>query len=144
MIYQEEQWRAWHNAVALGNGTWDLSIISDTVLGRLFDRVLRESRHRDHKSQVSLAPTRNQNNTDYSLIHQLHILIFALEHTAFVFACLLLMYHTHYNMNAAFCVNYRVGLCGYYLAVSPMIVCTYCVRIAFAFLPTQMNNTSHS
>ncbi|KAG2093715.1 uncharacterized protein F5147DRAFT_657337 [Suillus discolor] len=51
MIYQEEQRRAWHIAVALGNGAWDLSIISDTVLGRLFDRVLRESRHRDHKSQ---------------------------------------------------------------------------------------------
>ncbi|KAG2061716.1 hypothetical protein BDR06DRAFT_1015785 [Suillus hirtellus] len=37
MIYQEEQWRAWHMAVALGNGAWDLSIISDTVLAHLFD-----------------------------------------------------------------------------------------------------------
>lgn len=54
MIYQEEQRRAWHNTVALGNGAWDLSIISDTVLGCLFDRVLRESRHHDHESQVSL------------------------------------------------------------------------------------------
>ncbi|KAG1904843.1 uncharacterized protein F5891DRAFT_944792 [Suillus fuscotomentosus] len=53
MIYQEEQRRAWHMAVALGNGAWDLSIISDTMLACLFDRVLRESRHRDHESQVS-------------------------------------------------------------------------------------------
>ncbi|KAG1809107.1 uncharacterized protein BJ212DRAFT_1279841 [Suillus subaureus] len=43
MIYQEEQQRAWHNAVVLGNGAWDLSIISNTVLGRLFDHVLCES-----------------------------------------------------------------------------------------------------
>ncbi|KAG1842942.1 hypothetical protein C8R48DRAFT_556073, partial [Suillus tomentosus] len=39
MIYQEEQRRAWHNAVALGTGAWDLSIISDVILARLFDRV---------------------------------------------------------------------------------------------------------
>ncbi|KAG2062339.1 hypothetical protein BDR06DRAFT_1001423 [Suillus hirtellus] len=32
MIYQEEQQRARHNAIALGNGAWDLSIVNDTVL----------------------------------------------------------------------------------------------------------------
>ncbi|KAG2107914.1 uncharacterized protein F5147DRAFT_577361 [Suillus discolor] len=53
MIYQEEQQRAWHHAVALGTGAWDLSILSDIVLGCLFNRVLQESRHHDHNTQVS-------------------------------------------------------------------------------------------
>lgn len=52
MIYQEEQQRAWHNAVALGTGAWDLSIINNNTLAHLFDCVLRESRHKENDTQV--------------------------------------------------------------------------------------------
>ncbi|KAG1824530.1 uncharacterized protein BJ212DRAFT_1475838 [Suillus subaureus] len=52
MVYQEEQCRSWHNAVALGTGAWDLSIISDVVLARLFDCIMRESCHAAYDAQV--------------------------------------------------------------------------------------------
>ncbi|KAG2754610.1 hypothetical protein P692DRAFT_20845270 [Suillus brevipes Sb2] len=38
LIYQEEQRRAWHNAIPLPKGAWDISIIDETALLRTFDR----------------------------------------------------------------------------------------------------------
>lgn len=46
-IYQEEQCRAWHNAIPLPKGTWDLSIIDETVLLRTFDCIFWELHNRN-------------------------------------------------------------------------------------------------
>lgn len=43
LIYQEEQRRAWHNAIPLSKGAWDISIIDDAALLRTYDRVFRDS-----------------------------------------------------------------------------------------------------
>lgn len=46
-IYQEEQRRAWHNAIPLPKGAWDISIIDDAALLRTYDRVFRDTRRQD-------------------------------------------------------------------------------------------------
>ncbi|KAG2082663.1 uncharacterized protein F5147DRAFT_803395 [Suillus discolor] len=51
MIYQEEQRRAWHNAIPLPKGAWDISILDEDALLRTFDRVFRDMRHRDLDEQ---------------------------------------------------------------------------------------------
>ncbi|KAG1800503.1 hypothetical protein EV424DRAFT_1332165 [Suillus variegatus] len=47
LIYQEEQRRAWHNAIPLPKGAWDISIIDDAALLRTYDRVFRDTRRQD-------------------------------------------------------------------------------------------------
>ncbi|KAG2744525.1 hypothetical protein P692DRAFT_20744524 [Suillus brevipes Sb2] len=46
MLFQEEQRRAWHNAIPIPANAWDISIISETVITRTCDRVYREERNR--------------------------------------------------------------------------------------------------
>lgn len=98
MIYQEEQRRAWHIAIALGNGAWDLSIISDTVLGRLFDRVLRESRHRDHESQVSALRLFSQTTLIVYFVPTSRLQTMP-STLAFAFVIISSMYSMNYNLN---------------------------------------------
>ncbi|KIK34772.1 hypothetical protein CY34DRAFT_97340 [Suillus luteus UH-Slu-Lm8-n1] len=47
LIYQEEQRRAWHNAIPLAKGAWDISIIDEAALLCTFDHVFRDMRHRE-------------------------------------------------------------------------------------------------
>ncbi|KAG2056794.1 hypothetical protein BDR06DRAFT_879542 [Suillus hirtellus] len=47
LIYQEEQRRAWHNAIPLSKGAWDISIIDDSALLRTYDRVFRDMRRQE-------------------------------------------------------------------------------------------------
>ncbi|KAG1832430.1 hypothetical protein EV424DRAFT_1533604 [Suillus variegatus] len=47
LIYQEEQRRAWHNAIPLADGAWDIGIIDDAALLRTYDRVFRSMRYLD-------------------------------------------------------------------------------------------------
>lgn len=44
---QEEQRRAWHNAIPLADGAWDIGIIDDAALLRTYDRVFRSMRYLD-------------------------------------------------------------------------------------------------
>lgn len=98
MIYQEEQRRAWHIAIVLGNGAWDLSIISDTVLGRLFDRVLHESRHRDHESQVSALRLFSQTTLIVYFVPTSRLQTMP-STLAFAFVIISSMYSMNYNLN---------------------------------------------
>ncbi|KAG2338694.1 hypothetical protein BDR05DRAFT_951755 [Suillus weaverae] len=66
MIYQEEQRRAWHTAITLGKGAWDISIISDPTLTRLFDRVMRESRHHEFNAQLNHSSNAHSSQGDTS------------------------------------------------------------------------------
>ncbi|KAG1799493.1 uncharacterized protein BJ212DRAFT_1288192 [Suillus subaureus] len=43
LLYQEEQCRAWHNAILSSNGAWDISIIDEPTLVRTFERIYRAS-----------------------------------------------------------------------------------------------------
>ncbi|KAG1816560.1 hypothetical protein EV424DRAFT_1324916 [Suillus variegatus] len=57
LMYQEEQRRAWHQAIPLPGGAWDISIIDDAEISRTLDRLYREDRRRkdhDFDYQVSL------------------------------------------------------------------------------------------
>ncbi|KAG1891647.1 uncharacterized protein F5891DRAFT_986681 [Suillus fuscotomentosus] len=47
LIYQEEQRRAWHNAIPLPKGAWDILLLDETALLRTFDRVFRQLRNHD-------------------------------------------------------------------------------------------------
>lgn len=43
MLFQEEQRRAWHNAIPSSKGAWDISVIDEPTLARTFERVYRAS-----------------------------------------------------------------------------------------------------
>lgn len=43
MLFQEEQRRAWHNAMPSSKGAWDISVIDEPTLARTFERVYRAS-----------------------------------------------------------------------------------------------------
>jgi hypothetical protein len=47
LIYQEEQCRAWHNAIPLSKGAWDISIIDDAAVLHTFDWVFCNMRHHE-------------------------------------------------------------------------------------------------
>lgn len=56
LLYQEEQRRAWHQAIPLPDGAWDISILDEIELSRTLDRLYREDRRRkdqDFDYQVS-------------------------------------------------------------------------------------------
>ncbi|KAG1896940.1 uncharacterized protein F5891DRAFT_570877 [Suillus fuscotomentosus] len=50
MLFQEEQRRAWHNAIPIPANTWDISIINETVITRTVDRVYRDDRNKQDLS----------------------------------------------------------------------------------------------
>ncbi|KAG1887920.1 uncharacterized protein F5891DRAFT_966538 [Suillus fuscotomentosus] len=57
LMYQEEQRRAWHQAIPLPDGAWDISILDDVEISRTLDRLYREDRRRkdqDFDYQVSM------------------------------------------------------------------------------------------
>ncbi|KAG0698146.1 hypothetical protein DFH29DRAFT_943019 [Suillus ampliporus] len=44
--YQDEQRRAWHQAIPLPDGAWDISILDDAEIVKTHDRIYREDRCR--------------------------------------------------------------------------------------------------
>jgi hypothetical protein len=60
LTYQDEQRRAWHQAIPLTDGTWDISILDQGEISEILDRLYREDRQRRdhdmgmHKSLFSL------------------------------------------------------------------------------------------
>ncbi|KAG2744451.1 hypothetical protein P692DRAFT_201808407 [Suillus brevipes Sb2] len=49
LMYQEEQRRAWHQAIPLPGGAWDISILDDAEITCTLDHLYREDRRRkDH------------------------------------------------------------------------------------------------
>jgi hypothetical protein len=50
MLFQEEQRRAWHNAIPIPANAWDISIINETVITRTVDRVYRDDRNKQDLS----------------------------------------------------------------------------------------------
>jgi hypothetical protein len=56
-MYQEEQCRAWHQAIPLPDGAWDISILDDVEISRTLDHLYREDHRRkdqDFDYQVSM------------------------------------------------------------------------------------------
>ncbi|KAG1745374.1 uncharacterized protein EDB91DRAFT_1049826, partial [Suillus paluster] len=62
LMYQEEQRRAWHQAIPMAGGAWDISILDETEINRTLDRIYRED-HRccdnDYDYQVCYSITFN-------------------------------------------------------------------------------------
>jgi hypothetical protein len=49
LTYQDEQRRAWHQAIPLTDGAWDISILDHGEISEILDRLYREDRQRrDH------------------------------------------------------------------------------------------------
>ncbi|KAG2130731.1 hypothetical protein DEU56DRAFT_740482 [Suillus clintonianus] len=46
LAYQEEQRRAWHQAIPQPNGAWNISIIDEVEMSRVFDRIYHADRNR--------------------------------------------------------------------------------------------------
>ncbi|KAG6876089.1 hypothetical protein C0993_005612, partial [Termitomyces sp. T159_Od127] len=54
LVYQDEQRRAWHQAIGSPVGAWDISTIEETVLSRTRDEVYREDRRRKDREKDTL------------------------------------------------------------------------------------------
>ncbi|KAG1751042.1 hypothetical protein EDB19DRAFT_1674640 [Suillus lakei] len=50
LLYQEEQRRAWHNAIPIPANAWDISIISESAISRTCNRVYRDDRNKQDLS----------------------------------------------------------------------------------------------
>ncbi|KAG1730064.1 hypothetical protein EDB19DRAFT_1741483 [Suillus lakei] len=50
LLYQEEQRRAWHNAIPIPANAWDISITSESAISRTCDRVYRDDRNKQDLS----------------------------------------------------------------------------------------------
>lgn len=46
LVYQDEQRRAWHQAIPLPDGAWDISILDDKEIKIIFETIYREDRCR--------------------------------------------------------------------------------------------------
>ncbi|KAG1720822.1 uncharacterized protein EDB91DRAFT_1279772 [Suillus paluster] len=62
LMYQEEQRQAWHQAIPMAGGAWDISILDETEINRTLDRIYREDCRRhdnDYDYQVCYSITFN-------------------------------------------------------------------------------------
>ncbi|KAG1889764.1 uncharacterized protein F5891DRAFT_987233 [Suillus fuscotomentosus] len=46
LAYEEDQRRAWHQAIPLASGAWDISILDETEISQTFDRLYHSERDR--------------------------------------------------------------------------------------------------
>lgn len=83
LIYQEEQRRAWHNAIPLPKGAWDISIIDDAALLRTYDRVFRDMRRHDLAAErtVSSLASLPEHLTNTSFATSPYCINFCVGHT---------------------------------------------------------------
>lgn len=54
LLYQDEQRRAWHQAIGSPSGAWDISILDETVLARTREEVYRDDRRRKDRERDTL------------------------------------------------------------------------------------------
>ncbi|KAG1786327.1 uncharacterized protein HD556DRAFT_1061647 [Suillus plorans] len=58
LVYQEEQRRAWHQAISQPAGAWNISILDETEISRCFDRIYHAERVRiDHDFDLKRVST---------------------------------------------------------------------------------------
>lgn len=57
LVHQEEQRRAWHQAISQPAGAWNISILDETEISRCFDRIYHAERVRiDHDFDLKVSP----------------------------------------------------------------------------------------
>ncbi|KAG6889962.1 hypothetical protein C0992_003442 [Termitomyces sp. T32_za158] len=54
LLYQDEQRRAWHQAITSPAGAWDISVVDEMLLARARDEVYREDRRKKDRERDSL------------------------------------------------------------------------------------------
>ncbi|KAG6896038.1 hypothetical protein C0993_008849 [Termitomyces sp. T159_Od127] len=60
LLYQDEQRRAWHQAIGSPAGAWDISIIDETVLARTQEEVYRDDRRKRDRERDGLLCSKHE------------------------------------------------------------------------------------